>query len=323
MSGIFKQYAWLFDLIAILLCSFFLAKIVSVYLGKKFEVQRSIGVMEEAEVKTASREVKPLSNYQVIIDRNIFDSSEVPVEAKEGEEGEGEAVEAIPGGKAVKTSLPIKVWAVLVVGDGRDKRSSATIESSGAGGGKRGRGGAVEVFAVGQEPSFAPNTKLVKVAPDRIEFVNGGRLEYAELVDETGESIFAAPREKGPSVAEAGPGKSAPGTLIKTEGAGKFVIDQREVDKAIGNIDKLYTEIRAVPSFADGKMSGMKVLSVKRGSVFEKLGLRRGDVLKKINGMELDVRKGFEIFSQLKDSKSLTLDLIRQGQPRTFEYEIR
>ncbi len=95
------------------------------------------------------------------------------------------------------------------------------------------------------------------------------------------------------------------------------------MNNALSNIDKLYTEIRAVPSFQGGKMSGMKILSVKRGSVFDKLGLRRGDVLQKINGMELDVRKGFQIFNQLKDSKAITLDLIRQGQPRTFEYEIR
>ena len=53
------------------------------------------------------------------------------------------------------------------------------------------------------------------------------------------------------------------------------------------------------------------------------LGMKRGDVLKKINGLELDVKKGFEIFNQLKDQSTITLDLIRQGQPTTLEYEIR
>jgi type II secretory pathway component PulC len=46
-------------------------------------------------------------------------------------------------------------------------------------------------------------------------------------------------------------------------------------------------------------------------------------VLQKINGMELDVKRGFEIFSQLKEQKNITLDLIRQGQPTTLDYEIR
>ena len=320
MGGIFKQYQWIFELAAIMLCSFFLAKIVGIYLGDTFEVQRSIGVLEKAEREMVSPEIIPFSGYQIIVDRDIFDSSEVAAVVREGE---GEAgVETVPAGEAVKTALPIKVWAVLVVGEGTDKRSSATIESGGVEG-KRGKAGKADVYAVGQEPSFAHNTKLVKIAPGRILFIHSGRLEYAELESEISSSIFGPPTEAGPTIASREPTGAKVGPLVRTEGAGKFTIDQKEVDNALANIDKLYTEIRAVPSFAGGKMSGMKILSVKRGSVFDKLGLRRGDVLQRINGMELDVRKGFEIFGQLKDSKSFTVDLVRQGQPRTFEYEIR
>lgn len=319
MGGFFKQYAWLFDLIAVLLASFFTAKIVAVYLSRTLEVQRSIGVLKKVDERMAAREVKPLADYRIIIDRNIFDSSEVPLEERVvGEEGE-ETEEVIPGGEAVRTTLPIKVWAVLVVGEGRDKRSSATIESGAAGKGATG----VDVYAVGQEPSFAPGTKLTRITPKRIEFLHNGRLEFAELVDEAGTSIFGPPVETGPTVAEAEPAAVRTEPLIKEESAGKFSIDQAEVQNALSNVDQLYTQIRAVPSFQGGKMSGMKILSVKKGSVFDKLGLRRGDVLQRINGLELDVRRGFEIFNQLKDTKSLTLDLVRQGQPRTFEYEIR
>ncbi|MBI4126951.1 MAG: hypothetical protein HY465_05605 [Deltaproteobacteria bacterium] len=67
----------------------------------------------------------------------------------------------------------------------------------------------------------------------------------------------------------------------------------------------------------------MKILSVKNGSIFAKLGIQRGDILERINGMELDVKQGFAIFSQLKDAKQLAVDLVRQGQPVTMEYEIR
>ena len=61
MGGFFKQYAWLFDLLVILLCSFFLAKIVGVYLGKKLEVQRSIGMLKKVETEVAAREPLPLT----------------------------------------------------------------------------------------------------------------------------------------------------------------------------------------------------------------------------------------------------------------------
>jgi general secretion pathway protein C len=141
---------------------------------------------------------------------------------------------------------------------------------------------------------------------------------------ELGESIFGPP-PKPTTVALGTPAETPkePGQAIKKAGENKFVIDQKEVQNALTNIDQLYTDIRAVPNFAGGKVSGMKILSVKQGSIFDKLGLQRGDILEKINGMELDVKRGFDIFSQLKDEKRLTLDLVRQGSNQTFEYEIR
>jgi len=330
MGGFFRQYSWVINLAGVLFCSFFLAKITSVYLGKAIEVKRSIGVLATTEVAPMERERKNVSEYEIIVDRNIFD----PVDRKaEGARDDGEGVveeDVVPTGEAVLTTLSLNVLGVLVVGDGRDKRSSATIATGGGGGGKKDKkgrkrrgksGGGAKVYSVGDEESFAPNTKLVLVQPDRIEFINNKRLEYAEVGGDQDASIFGPPTVAPLAAVDKGkPG--AKETLIKDEG-GKFTVDQREIDNALQNLDKLYTEIRAVPNFSGNKVSGMKILSVKKGSIFSKLGMRRGDVLKKINGMELDVKKGFEIFSQLKDSKSISLDLIRQGQPTTLEYEIR
>jgi len=314
MSSIFKQYSWLVDLVAVLFCSFFLAKITGVYLGKTLELKRSIGVLKAVEKGPAETQRPDVTEYKIILERNIFDSTELP--AEEGAAGEQAAEEAAATGEAVKTSLDIKVIGVLVVGEGRDSRSTATVVGPG---GK----GNPNVYAVGDVESFAAGTKLTKVAPDRIEFLNGGRLEYAEVGGELGPSIFGPPPVGETVAAATAPAEKKEGPLVKAEGAGKFTIDQKEIENAIGNLDKLYTEIRAVPNFEGGKVSGMKILSVKGGSLFSKIGLQRGDVLQRINGIELDVRKGFEIFNQLKDQKTLTVDLIRQGSAQTFEYEIR
>lgn len=322
MGGIIRQYSWIVDLVGILLCSLLLAKISGVYLGRTLEVKRSIGVLKPTEVAPAERKQVDIAEYKIIIDRNIFDAVDRAIEGatEGGDKGEEEAL--IPTGEAVKTSLSITVIGVLVVGDGRDKRSTATISSGGGGKEKSGSPGTPAVYAVGDEESFAPSTKLTRVQPDRIEFINSGRLEYAEVASEIGETIFGAPKQEVVAAKDALPGTEKDAT-IKKEAPGKFTVDQREIDEALQNLDKLYTEIRAVPNFSGGKVSGMKILNVKGDSLFAKLGLRRGDVLQKINGMELDVKRGFEIFNQLKDQKGISLDLIRQGQPTTLEYEIR
>jgi len=316
MGSIFKQYAWLVNLVAVLFCSFFLAKITGVYLGRTLELKRSIGVLKPVEKPVVEIKRPDITEYRIILERNIFDSAEQPSAEAAGAEAAAQE-EAVLTGEAVKTSLDVKVMGVLVVGEGRDSRSSATIIGPG---GK----GSPGVYAVGDVESFAPNTKLTRVAPDRIEFLNSGRLEYAEVGGELGASIFGPPPTAAPVATAALPvEKKETQALVKVEGGGKFSIDQKEIDNALTNLDKLYTEIRAVPNFVDGKVSGMKILSVKSGSLFSKLGLQRGDVLQRINGIELDVKRGFEIFNQLKDQKSLTVDLLRQGSQQTFEYEVK
>lgn len=309
----FKQYSWVLNIIFVIIFSYFTAKMVNIYIGGLLEVKKTIGVLKAEAEKELLPEPKERSEYDLIVERNIFDSSATGEESASGAEGEDTAY--IPGGEAVKTSLSIKVLAVLVIGEGKDKRSSATIDSGG--------GAGIDVYGVGDEKTFSPGVKLVQVKPDRIEFVRSGRLEYASLLEESGESIFGPPKPLGTSVASKAVPASPSSEAVAKVGEGKYTIDQSEIDNALQNLDKLMTEIRAVPNFQDGKVAGMKILSIKPGTVFAKLGLKRGDILQRINGVELDVRKGFEIFGQLKDQKNLTLDIVRGGANQTVEYEIR
>lgn len=316
MISLLKQYLWVLNLVTILLCAYFSAKLTHLYIESKITVEPQTARPPSAPAETGPerRETPPFSAYQVILDRNIFDATEQTPKAAEGV---AETQIPIPAGEAVKTGLNIQVMGVLVVGDGKDPRSSATV----AGG--TGRGASVDTYAVGDENGFAPNTKLVQVKMNRIEFLHSGRLEYAPFEEDVATSIFGPPPSDIKMAAATPSPPIQPGEGIKQEGEGKFVIDQGEVQNALTNVDRLYTEIRAVPNFAGGKVSGMKILSVKQGSLFDKLGLQRGDILMKINGLELDVKRGFEIFNQLKDSTQLSVDLVRQGRNETFEYEIR
>jgi len=311
MGGLLKQYLWVANILVILLCTYFAAKITNVYIGKAMEVNRTIGVLKKGGVTGSVRNIHSKSDYDVILKRNMFDSSEAPPpDVKEA--SKTEEYKYKPGDKAVKTSLPVKVFSVLVVGAGKDNRSNATIAM----------GKEVDVYTVKGDKTFSPGVLLVQIKPTRIEFVNKGRLEYASLDDEAGSSIFGPPGDLTASKTTEKETVKRDTTTVAEED-GKTLIDQREIDNALANLDRLYTEIRAVPNFQNGKVTGMKVLSVKPGSVFAKLGIKRGDILSRINGIELDVKRGFDIFNQLKNQKNFTLDLVRGGSSRTMEYEIR
>lgn len=324
MGDLFKQYAWAMQCVFVLFLAYFLAKIANVYVASLLEMPRSIAVVStKANVATIAG-IGELADFQVIIERNIFDATTIEVKTEPCEPGDDRPecqqqnqVANVPAGEAIKTALPIKVLATIAIGEGRDDRSSAIVDA--------GSGKGVDVFAVRDpEKTFAPNAVLVQVKPKRIEFLHNNRLEYADLAEELGPNLFVPPEQLAKGAATPAAASGVPtGEQVTQVGDGKFVVNQAEIDAALGNLDQLYTQIRAVPNFEGGQVKGMRVLSIKPGSLFAKLGLQRGDVLDRINGQQIDIKSGFGLFMQLREQKAFTLDLVRGGKTETVEYEIR
>jgi len=301
-------------LLAVVLCSYFLAKMVANGLSFKFGafISGPLTVAENPPIVISEKKEATAEELKPILDRNIFDSKDTGVDQGpvSTETVEEEVVDLT--GEAVPTSLGIKLVSTFSVGNGEDGRSSSIISS-----GK----GAADVYTVGDAKSFAPETKIVRILFNRVEFSNKGRLEYVELEDfaKGVKMNVPPPRDEGEPE---GP-KEDKEVKIEKKGESNFVIDRSEIEDAINNLDKLYTQVRAVPNFKDGKPNGLKLLSVRAGSIFSKLGLQRGDILKSINGMEMDIKRGLDIFNKLKSENHITIDLERRDATQTFEYEIR
>lgn len=307
---------WLISLVAVALCSYFLARLTANLIAARFaggvSISQSVLAVPVAEENIARLEEDDL---KPVVERNIFDSKAVaPGDKTEGDNADAQATEElVANGEAVATSLKIKLVSTYSVGDGMDDRSSCIISS----GGKDGQ----QVYTVNDKNEFSPDTKIIKILNTRIEFINKGRLEFLELEDYAKGIDLNKPPQREEVIKETkGDGDE---TKIEKKGESSFVIDRAEIDAAIANLDKLYTQVRAVPHFKDGKADGLKLLSVRADSIFAKLGLKRGDVLQKINGVELDIKKGLEIFNQLKTENHLTIEIERQDKPVTQEYEIR
>ena len=86
----------------------------------------------------------------------------------------------------------------------------------------------------------------------------------------------------------------------------------------------LLTQARAVPYFRDGRAAGLRLFAVKSGSLYEKLGLKNGDILKTINGSSLaDLSQAMQLFEKLKSERSIGITLERNSEDKEFKYEIR
>jgi general secretion pathway protein C len=107
-----------------------------------------------------------------------------------------------------------------------------------------------------------------------------------------------------------------------TQGAN--VLDQRKVQQALSNPEQVLSDARLYPNMKNGKHEGFRVLEVKRGGLYEELGLKNRDVLLNINGLNLtSPQAAMQAMSALKGMNTVNLDIIRSGKKMTLNYQVR
>jgi len=101
------------------------------------------------------------------------------------------------------------------------------------------------------------------------------------------------------------------------------IIDKSILEHYGRNMNDIWKNI-GIKEVKDGRdIKGFKVNFVKRGSDFSKLGLRRGDIIKSVNGQELNsYNSAFEIYKNMDSIESLTLTIKRGNEEMELNYEI-
>jgi general secretion pathway protein C len=159
-----------------------------------------------------------------------------------------------------------------------------------------------DMFLVNQ--NVFEQATLKKIYRDRVEIERLGKIEVLKLDDFGG-------------------GDTGGAGSISANGD-DYVVDEAELDKGLENLPLLLTQARAVPYFKDGRSIGLRLFAIKSESLYEKIGLKNGDILKSINGNSLaDITQALKLFEQLKQERSINLVLERDKQDREFKYTIR
>jgi general secretion pathway protein C len=114
------------------------------------------------------------------------------------------------------------------------------------------------------------------------------------------------------------------GEGVRKVGPTSYEINQGEFDKALSNVARLMTEARAVPEMDEsGNSVGFKIVYLKEGSLFEKIGIEKMDVLTRINGYEMNSpEKALQLFSKLRTASQFTIDLKRGDRSVTLDYSV-
>lgn len=154
--------------------------------------------------------------------------------------------------------------------------------------------------------------EISEIRRDGIVVRQGDQQELLELATSQIEKPPSAPVAVVPAVA---PG---PGSPVRT------VLDRRDVEQAMGDIPKLLSQARAVPYLVNGAMNGFRLDFIAPASFYEKIGLKYGDVLQQVNGVDIrDPGTMLTLFQQLRNEKMVKLDVLRNNQRTAMTFDIR
>jgi general secretion pathway protein C len=68
---------------------------------------------------------------------------------------------------------------------------------------------------------------------------------------------------------------------------------------------------------------GMEIAKIRDDSLLAHLGLKKGDVVRRLNGFNLGTPDGvLEAFGHLSKNDRLSLTIERDGQPQTLRYTL-
>ncbi len=243
--------------------------------------------------------MKLLTDYNLIADRNIFNSDGVippPLLRQEG------APENLDNTIASPSSLPLSLIGTIV--HVNPAKSVAAIQSK--------SGNTVIPYLPNDE--IEGIATLIKVERGKAIFRNNrsGKLEYIEIPNDA-KITFSVNK----------PTTSASG--VQKKSATEFTLRRDDLNRHLKNLPELLQQARAVPNQIPGtnEIDGFKLLEIQPGTIFTDLGLAVNDVIKEVNGSKVtSPARAMELYNQLRNEGRFEIVVNRDGQDVTMTYTV-
>lgn len=105
----------------------------------------------------------------------------------------------------------------------------------------------------------------------------------------------------------------------------KIAVEARYRDKLISEeLPSILMQASSEPVVVNGEITGFRIFQFDQNSIFHKLGLQDGDIVKEINGIPLNnVARTIQFLNGLREENNVKVDIMRNGSPVTLELSVR
>ena len=238
-------------------------------------------------------DISRLADYQTIIDRNLFSKlSGAPVKDTD-----------IDSRDIKPTSLKLTLLGTIC---SNGKNSAAVIEETA----KKTQG----LYRVGDS---IQNAVIKSVFAGRVVLIVDGHDEVLAMDELKSSETVIAPADSVRTAAVSAQAALAATPLMER----KISIKRQDIDESFENINDLISQATIKPHYTDGEADGLTVTGIKAGSIFRKMGLRNGDIVKGVNDNEIKTAEDLiSMYNDLRSDSNVSLQIIRRGREANLNY---
>lgn len=306
MELLFKKYFWTINLVFIALVALIVARTANLFVEAKLA---TVGNAAPAKVNARPKLAEPVATLQM---ERLATLTGLPIPQPEPEVSEPVAdLNAAP----VKSGLRVKLLGTLL--SSAPEWSIASVQDVVT--------NVSNTFMVGDKIQGA---EVLEIERKRVIVLNGGRKEYIDDQPGAGDAVAFAPATPSATPVAAAPANAGNANLgqgIKAVSENEYEVPRAEIDRTMSNLNDIAMQARIVPAFKDGVSQGFKLFSIRPDSIYTKIGIQNGDVIKRINGYDLNSpEKALEIYSKLKEASGrIDIEVERNGSVLRKTYNIR
>ena len=103
------------------------------------------------------------------------------------------------------------------------------------------------------------------------------------------------------------------------------VVTRQWVNDVLTNkLSQTLEDALAQPHLVNGKVQGFIITQISPNSIYDKLGIKNGDIVTAINGIQLnDAARAIQTLNSMRSETNIELQAIRGGQTVNFKVSIQ
>ena len=301
-----KRYAWLAYLLLVTVAAVMAADVAKGYVTMRLSAPSMRPAAQIAGSAAPAVKRLTLADYAIIAERNLFNAN--PPSGDATPVAEEKVVE-----EAVQpTQLRLRLIGIVAAASLRQQY--AIIEDLQ-------RSGAQDLYQVGD---VVQRAAIIDIRPDCVLLDTRRQREKLcfEYNDEANGGSAPARRRDAHSDSAAPANGSADDDVVRVD-QGTWRVKRDLITEQFADLGTLSRQVRVTPHTIQGRPSGFRLTRLRPG-LLQRIGLLNGDVLQRVNGLDINSpEEALKAYQAVQSAPTVRLEILRRNSPTTLTYEIR